>query len=73
MDPVCPLISGVTWVGSPYKFPKINWFHWGEKTLLIGGIAVRTPFTTGRGPTCKYVCKYLSGKIRAFGFRKKNT
>ena len=34
---------------NPYKWPKINGFAWGEKTLLIGVI---TLFRTSRGPPC---------------------
>ena len=35
-----PVINGVTVVQS-YKWPKINGFAWGEKTLLIGYILNR--------------------------------
>ncbi len=48
---------GVTW--GPYKWPKINGFHWGEITLLIGTI---TRFISGWGTSCLIQVELRHGK-----------
>ena len=39
------VIHEVTW--APYKWPKINWFHWGYFTLLIGAPCHSDLYITG--------------------------
>ena len=40
--------NGGTW--DPYKWPKINGFHWGYSTLVMG--LITSIYNWGRGPPC---------------------
>ena len=55
-------VFGVKW--GPFKWPKMNGFHWGYFTP-ISGVIIVTSFTTGRGPRVQSQCNHSQVRICA--------